>query len=183
MKPIETPRLLLRGFRTDDAGGLWSILAVPRAACFAEERLSSVAEARDSALWRSREPAGTQVAVCLKGQSTLIGYLFGQDESQGTWSVGWNFNDAYGGKGYALEAARAYLGLLFSESRARRVYAYVDVENARSIRLCQRLGMRREGVLKEFFTFSKDGTGKAIYEDTCIYAILAREWHCRTTPQ
>lgn len=176
MKPMETPRLILRGFREDDAGGLWNILAVPRAACFADETLSSLAQARESALWRSREPAGTQVAVCPKGHSGLIGYLFGQPEPQGTWSVGWNFHAAHGGKGYALEAARAYLGFLFSELGARRIYAYAALENSRSLRLCERLGMRREGVLKEFIAFSKDSRGREIYEDTCIYAILAQEW-------
>lgn len=177
MKHIETSRLILRGFRADDAGGLWNILSVPRAACFEDEKLSSLTEARESAIWRSQEAAGSQLAVCLKGQTMLIGYLFGQAEPPDTWSVGWNFNAAFGGNGYALEAARAYLGFLFSEMGARRIYAYVDVENSRSIRLCQRLGMRREGVLKEFISFSKDSRGSDIYEDTCIYAILAREWH------
>lgn len=177
MKPLETPRLVLRGFWPEDAGGLWNILAVPRAACFADEKLSSLAEAREAALWRSQEPAGTQVAVCLKGQDALIGYLFGQPEAQDTWSVGWNFNAAFGGSGYALEAARAYLDFLFSQRGARRIYAYAALENIRSIRLCERLGMRREGILREFIAFFKDSRGTEIYEDTCVYAILAREWH------
>lgn len=179
MKLIETPRLFLRGFLPDDAGALWNILAVPRATCFADEKLSSLGEARESARRRSLEPAGAQAAVCLKGQAAMIGYLFGQPEPQGTWSVGWNFNAAFEGKGYALEAARAYLGFLFSELGARRVYACAAVENARSLRLCERLGMRREGILKEFISFSRDSRGREIYEDTCVYAILAREWRSR----
>lgn len=111
-----------------------------------------------------------------EGHSGLIGYLFGQPEPQRTWSVGWNFATAYGGKGYALEAARAYLDFLFTASGARRLYACAALENSRSLRLCERLGMRREGVLREFISFSRDATGAEIYEDTCIYAILAREW-------
>lgn len=183
MKPIGTPRLILRGFRADDADGLLDILAVPRAACFEDEKLSGLAEARDSAIRRSRETAGSQVAVCLKGRDMLIGYLFGQAESPDTWSVGWNFNAAFCGNGYALEAARAYLDFLFSEMGARRIYAYVDAENARSMRLCQRLGMRREGILKEFISFSTDRQDREIYEDTCIYAILAREWREKRFPE
>lgn len=176
MKTIETPRLLLRGFCQEDAGGLWKILAFPRAACFVDEKLSSFGEAVNSARWRSQEPAGTQVAVCLKEKDTLIGYLFGQAEDQATWSVGWNFNAVFCGHGYALEAARAYLTLLFAELGARRIYAYAARDNGPSLRLCERLGMRLEGVFKEFVSFTRDASGKEIFEDTCMYAILAKEW-------
>lgn len=176
MTNIETPRLFLRRFRPEDSNALLEILACPRASCFEDEKLSGPEEALESAQWRSDAPHGTQVAIFLKENSKMIGYLFGQVEEQDTWSVGWNFNSTFEGKGYAMEAVRAYLNYLFTEIGARRIYAYAAADNARSLRLCERLGMRREGVLKEFVSFIKDCGGNDIYEDICVYAILSKEW-------
>jgi len=49
--------------------------------------------------------------------------------------------------------------------------------NIRSKRLCERLGMRREGCFKEFVTFVNNPDGSPKYEDTCVYAILEKEWN------
>ena len=43
--------------------------------------------------------------------------------------------------------------------------------------LCERLGMRREGCFKEFVTFVNNPDGSPKYEDTCVYAILEKEWN------
>lgn len=45
-----------------------------------------------------------------------------------------------------------------------------------SQRLCEKLGMRREGVFVEFISFTRDEDGSPIYENTVQYAILRREW-------
>ncbi|UXN72761.1 GNAT family N-acetyltransferase [Devosia sp. A8/3-2] len=75
-----------------------------------------------------------------------------EDEATGpdTVSVGWNFNQRFGGKGYAFEAAYALSADLFANRGAQRKYVYVEDHNARSRRLCRRLGMREEGLFCEF---------------------------------
>ena len=60
---------------------------------------------------------------------------------------------------------------------ARRIYGFVEDDNIRSERLCERLGMRREGCFKEFVTFVNNPDGSPKYEDTCVYAILEKEWN------
>lgn len=62
------------------------------------------------------------------------------------------------------------------EKAARRLYAYVEDDNVRSQALCERLGMRREGLFLEFISFTtyEDGTPK--YENTYQYALLKKEW-------
>ena len=57
------------------------------------------------------------------------------------------------------------------------MYAYVEENNARSWRLCEKLGMRREGVFVEFISFRTDDKGEPVYENTFQYAILRKEWH------
>ena len=48
--------------------------------------------------------------------------------------------------------------------------------NIASQRVCEKLGMRREGLFKEFISFVKDADGNPIYENTYQYAILKKEW-------
>ena len=57
------------------------------------------------------------------------------------------------------------------------IYGFVEDDNIRSKRLCERLGMRREGCFKEFVTFVNNPDGSPKYEDTCVYAILEKEWN------
>lgn len=58
----------------------------------------------------------------------------------------------------------------------RRIYAYVEDYNLSSQRLCEKLGMRREGLFKEFVSFVNDEDGVPIYENTMQYAMLKKEW-------
>lgn len=37
--------------------------------------------------------------------------------------------------------------------------------------------MRHEGCFKEFVTFVNNPDGSPKYEDTCVYAILEKEWN------
>ena len=115
------------------------------------------------------------IAACLKESDRLIGDLFAVQEED-TFSIGWNFNPAFGGKGYAFEAATALVAYLFAAKAARRLYAYVEDNNKSSQRLCEKLGMRREGLFREFVSFKKDDAGAPIYENTMQYALLRKEW-------
>ena len=58
----------------------------------------------------------------------------------------------------------------------RRIYAYMEDYNLSSQRLCEKLGMRREGLFKEFVSFVNDEDGVPIYENTMQYAMLKKEW-------
>jgi len=173
MKIIETDRLILRNFRRNDATGLFAYLREPKARCFLSLKLASMKEAETEAEKRSADDK--HIAVCLKGTGQLIGDVFAVGETD-TFSVGWNFNPEFGGHGYALEAAKALFSHLFEDKGARRLYAYVEDLNAPSQRLCERLGMRKEGVFVEFVSFTNDDAGNPIYENTMQYAILRREW-------
>ena len=58
----------------------------------------------------------------------------------------------------------------------RRIYAYMEDYNLSSQRLCEKLGMRREGLFKVFVSFVNDEDGVPIYENTMQYAMLKKEW-------
>ena len=82
----------------------------------------------------------------------------------------------YGQRGEFCLAKRVKVEWLF-QAGARRIYGFVEDDNIRSKRLCERLGMRREGCFKEFVTFVNNPDGSPKYEDTCVYAILEKEWN------
>lgn len=78
-----------------------------------------------------------------------------KDSNSDTYSIGWNFNGRFEGKGYASESANAFIENLFMEQGIRRLYAYVEDDNFRSQKLCEKLGMRREGLFWSSFHLSK----------------------------
>lgn len=89
--------------------------------------------------------------------------------------VGWVFHPDFHGQGYATEAAATLLELAFSELASHRVFANLDPRNDASVRLCTRLGMRREA------HFVHDQIFKGEFADTYVYAILDVEWMTRSS--
>lgn len=190
MKTITTDRLILRRFEASDAEALFSYLHAPTASCFFSLKLDNLKAAQEEVL--KRADSNDAIAVCLKDTGQLIGDLFAHADPKwpegpetatapDTISVGWNFNPSFGGKGYAFEAARALCADLFANQGARRLYAYVEDHNSPSRRLCEKLGMREEGLFREFVSFQNDDAGNPIYENTMQYAILRHEWQADTS--
>ena len=143
---IETERLILRPFHTDDAADVLEYLSAPAVNCFAYMKLDSMEEARKAI--KKRNSDEFYLAIVLKESGKVIGELFGHPEGTGpevdmmdTFSPCWMLNQAYQGKGYAYEAARAYFDYLFNQRGIRRIYAYTEDYNLSSQRLCERLGM------------------------------------------
>ena len=178
---IETERLILRLFTPGDAEDVLEYLAAPTVNCFADMKLDSL-EAAKAAL-KNRIGDAFYLAIVLKESGKVIGELFGhpegsgpEDETMDTFSPCWMLNQTYQGKGYAYEAARAYFDYLFNQKGIRRIYAYTEDYNLSSQRLCEKLGMRREGLFVEFVSFVSNPDGTPRYENTMQYAILKKEW-------
>lgn len=77
---------------------------------------------------------------------------------------------AYRGQGYGGEALGLLLRFAFHELNLHRLQLNVFSYNTRAIRLYERLGFTREGVLREFL--HRDGQRFDVY----VYGLLAREW-------
>ena len=52
----------------------------------------------------------------------------------------------------------------------------MEEDNYRSQRLCEKLGMRQEGLFIEFISFENNADGTPKYVNTMQYAILKKEW-------
>ena len=181
---IETERLILRPFRGSDAEDVFEYLREPQVNCFASMKMRSVEEAREEMAERSKDTEYT-FAITLRENGMVIGEIdaapeatapFEDGSNRDTFSPCWMLNREYQGKGYAYEAAHAFFDYLFREKGARRIYAYTEDYNIACQRLCEKLGMRRESLFKEFVSFVRDDEGLPVYENTYQYAILKKEW-------
>ena len=172
---METERLSIRRFRPDDWQDLYEYLSQGEVVKYEPYGVFTEVASKQEAINRSENDAFW--AVCLLGSGKLIGNVYLAKNDFDTWELGYVFNANFQGKGYATEAVRALLDYIFGEKNARRVVAMCNPLNESSWRLLERLGMRREGHLRQNIYFKKDQNGEPIWADTYEYAILATEWH------
>lgn len=181
---LTTERLILRSFASSDADDLFEYLKEPSVHCFFCMKIADLEEAEKAVAERMADEK-YYLAVVLRETGKVIGEIFGHPESSDpeqnnndndTISPCWMLNPAYQGKGYMYEAAKAYYDYLFNECGIRRIYTYTEDYNLPCQKLCEKLGMRKEGEFKEFVSFLKNESGEPIYENTFQYAILRKEW-------
>ncbi len=84
--------------------------------------------------------------------------------------IGYALAHAEWGRGYAPEAAREVLRCAFDTLSFNRVEAYCVPENVASIRVLEKIGMWREGVLREYVAIGGQ------LRDRAVYALLRRDW-------
>ena len=84
--------------------------------------------------------------------------------------IGYTVAPQYQSQGFATEAVGRLLGYVFGTLGKHRVIATLDVLNRSSVRVVEKLGMRREGHFIESAFF------KGRWCDEYMHAILRREW-------
>lgn len=115
-------------------------------------------------------------AVCLADTGKMIGNVYLGKGEQGNWELGYMLSSQYQKQGYAAEAIAPLLCRTFYVEKAHRVYAFCNSENSASWKLLDRLGFRREGLMKQNVYFRQEAGGKPIWQDTLIYGMLKEEW-------
>jgi RimJ/RimL family protein N-acetyltransferase len=116
-----------------------------------------------------------QFAMVLRGTGELIGdCASGTDVTDPRLAeIGFTLRPEFQGCGYATEGARELLGYLFGTRSKHRVTAQCDPRNTASVGVLERLGMRREGHLRE------STWAKGEWTDDLLYAMLDHEWRQR----
>lgn len=89
------------------------------------------------------------------------------------WAVGRELRPEARRKGYGTEAMALMVDWLFTNTDAYRIEGQNDVENAASQRSVEKVGWKREGVLRA--ALMRDGK----YRDLYSYSILRPEWEAR----
>jgi len=144
---IETARLRLRMFRPEDLDDLAKMFSDPRVMRYVADGKPAGREVAEKALtsmidhWR-REGFGRWAAED-RDTRQFVGFgglrsLFGMPE------VVYHFATSHWGKGLATELAGASLRYGFEEHRFERIVAVAKPENAASIHVMEKVGMRYE---------------------------------------
>jgi RimJ/RimL family protein N-acetyltransferase len=118
-----------------------------------------------------------QFAIVLRSTGDLIGDCAARPDADDSRQaeIGFTIAREHQGRGHATDAARELLGYLFDQRGKHRVTASCDARNAASARVLDRLGLRREGHLRE------STWAKGEWTDDLLYALLAREWRSSTS--
>ncbi|HEV7721048.1 MAG TPA: GNAT family protein [Iamia sp.] len=184
--PRRTARLLIRRGTAADAAVVWRYAQLP--AVTEWETNADVDEAAFTRRWS--DPDKLAVRLVAEREGTIIGDLMvkvedalGQTEvaeqTRGVHAeIGWSFDPAFQGHGYATEAAAELLRICFDELGLRRVTASCFADNTPSWRLMERLGMRRELASKAEALHRTRG-----WLDGYAYALLAPEWRARPSAE
>jgi RimJ/RimL family protein N-acetyltransferase len=179
--PISTARLLLRTYEARDFAFLhdlfgredvcryllWEPMNAEQAHAKLEQRL----------VQRRLETDGD--ALMLVGVDAATGrpigeFMLGMTSARSRQGeIGWSLHPDAQGRGLATEGARELLRLGFGELRLHRIVAACDPRNAASLRVMERLAMRREADFVENELLKGEWVGET------VCALLASEWRER----
>lgn len=161
MKTIETDRLLLREIEFTDVDGMFALDSDPDVQRYLGNRPIKTKQEAEDAIRFIRDQYknnGTgRWAVIEKATNTFIGwsgikFLTPQEAMNGyqeVYELGYRFRKEYWGKGYATEAAQAWVSYAFNVLKVDTFYAAADIENEGSISVLEKVGFIRKNV----FTF------------------------------
>jgi [ribosomal protein S5]-alanine N-acetyltransferase len=181
---LKTPRLLLREFEEEDLLQVHEYLSDPEVFRYmiggsadqhqSKESIQKIIEAR------SEKPRlDYSLVVTLKEKDRVIGGSRVRilDPTVnivyrllGPAYIGFWLNRLFWRQGYGTEVAKALLSFGFDELRLQRIFAWCDAENISSVKILEKIGMRREGV------FVKNWMVRDNWRDAFLYAILDSEW-------
>jgi len=150
---LETPRLLLRGWQSDDLDGLAAVNTQPEVMRYINDgrTLDRAATAKRLADYQRHwvEHGFGLYAVEVKGTGELAGFTglavpTFLPEIMPAVEIGWRLGRAYWGRGLATEAAQAVVAHARAELGLRRLVSIHIVGNEASARVMVKLGMSLE---------------------------------------
>ena len=180
--PVRTRRTSLRPANPEDLDATWRYRQLESVSFY-------LATAPDLQSYRARFLDPERLASCLVMElgDEIAGDLMlavedgwaqsdVADRAKGVQAkLGWCLDPAYAGLGYATEAVTEMLRICFVDLELRRVSADCFADNLASVRLMERVGMRREmHTVKDSLHRSRG------WLDGMSYALLAEEWRTRS---
>jgi ribosomal-protein-alanine N-acetyltransferase len=173
---LQTGRLLLREITPEDAPAVFAFRSDPQVQRYNGGVLTRLDQASDLIAQMAagyRQQTMLEWGVTLQGGDDAVLGIFGY----ANWSrihrhaeIGYCLARAYWRQGIAWEALNALIAFGFSGMDLNRIYACVRVANVASLRLLEKLGFLREGVLRE--ELWEEGA----FQDEALYALLRREY-------
>jgi [ribosomal protein S5]-alanine N-acetyltransferase len=161
---LDTPRLQLRPFRADDAPAAHRVYSDPDVMRYvatgplADEAMT--ARLLEDYIAHQRAWGYSFWAVVERESGALIGDAGLYRTPAGEVELGYTLGRPWWGRGYATEAAGAWLETAFGRLGIAEVVALAEPANTASLRVLEKLGMTRDGERPAF------GRPHAVYRAT-----------------
>ncbi|MDV3427138.1 MAG: GNAT family N-acetyltransferase [Bacillota bacterium] len=174
---ISTERLILKGITVSDAESMFTYRSNPKIykyQSFKPQTLEDVEEFISEKIAKIPNVPDTwyQLGIFIKETGELAGdigiHFIDPDNLQA--EIGYTLSLEHQSKGYASEAVTGVIDYLFNNLHKHRITASVDPGNTRSIKLLERIGMRKEAHFIKSLWFNNE------WADDMVYAILNEEW-------
>lgn len=173
---IRTERLLLRPFRLTDADDVYAYAKEPEFSRFLP--LPSPYEYRHAEIHVAQSFLNSwdsQPTFAISLDEKIIGGInIRIDTDRMIADLGYGISREQWGKGLTVEAVAAVINWAFEEFDLVKVGARADVQNRQSWRVMEKLGMKREGILRSQEPPSPASPEKRA--DMVHYGILREEW-------
>ncbi|MGD8505154.1 MAG: GNAT family protein [Candidatus Bathyarchaeota archaeon] len=173
---LETNRLILREMKLDDVDFYFRHFSndeIIQGSCFPgpESLEAARQELKRYCIMPFQENRGIRWGIVRKGDEELIGSCgyYDWNKTARRAEIGYDLDPAYWGQGIMTEALRAVLEYGFGKMDLNRIQAIIDSENVQSLRLVERLGFRKEGVLRQNSYFGG-------FRDDIVFSLLRQEW-------
>lgn len=172
---LNTPRLVLRPIRTDDAPELYAIWSDAEAMrYFSFATMTRAEQAEDRVARNIATSSNGQVLICvltMRATGEVLGdcALFRGDEQNRRAEIGFSLRRQYWKSGYMREAASALIEHAFRTLNLHRIEADIDPRNTASARLLERLGFVQEGLLRSRWIIGDE------VSDSALYGLLAND--------
>src|ERR1700758_2711408 len=167
---LQTPRLTLRSFATEDVDAMAQLFANPDFMRFSlgvfTKRKQTVAFIEKVMAW-DRAGIPSQFAVVPRGEKAIIGYcgfFYHPEHAIEDIEIGYRLNPDYWNRGLITEAAQAVRDHGFRDWNLARVISLIHPENIPSRRVAEKNGMKIE----------KEITFRGF--PTLVFAITREEW-------
>jgi [ribosomal protein S5]-alanine N-acetyltransferase len=171
---LQGQRCTLRRWRMDDAASLVEHANNINVAKHLRDRFPYPYTARDAALFlksiATADPL-TNLAIDVDGHAVGgLGYVPGNDIERYSAEVGYWLGEACWGQGVVTEALRMFTDHAFAKLRLLRLFALPFADNQASIRVLEKAGYAREGILRS--SCVKYGAVR----DQALYARVNADW-------
>jgi RimJ/RimL family protein N-acetyltransferase len=183
MTTLKTERLILRHWCEQDLGPFAKLNADPKVMEYFPATLSKAESDHLARRIKNKmdEKGWGMWAVSVPGVAEFIGFIGLNAEDQVSLpapftpavEVGWRIAFEYWGKGYATEGAKAALAYGFETLNLREIVSFTAVQNMRSRRVMERIGMHHN--LKDDFEHPKLLEGHPLRKHV-LYRLSRREW-------
>jgi ribosomal-protein-serine acetyltransferase len=130
------------------------------------ETLEFIRQART----RMRSEDGLERAIVVDGRIAGVVGVPHVDWTNLSAEIGYWLDEAHERRGLMTASVRAVVDHAFGVWQLNRVQIRIDVLNAASLAVAERLGFRREGVLRQAYW-----TGER-YSDDAVYSMLSADW-------